>query len=291
MGHELAKNFKAAALVFEEADDVLGFYLSQIAWEGPEEVLRKAKNAQPALLIHSEAVLRVVGDELGEPVFSAGHSLGEFSAHLAAGTMSFRDALEVVRLRGELMYATGTQRPGGMAAVLGLKAELVKEICAQVQAEGRICVLANFNSPQQVVISGEAEGMREGMARVKEAGAKRVMPPNVSGAFHSPLMSPAEEGLREKLAGVNFSDPTFPVISNVTAEAVHTGAEAKEFLVKQLTSPVRWSALVTYMVEAGVERFYELGTGTVLCGLNKRNASGVPCQSLGDPEDLEKLGH
>jgi [acyl-carrier-protein] S-malonyltransferase len=291
MGQDLAKTFKAAARTFEEADDVLGFYLSRIAWEGPEEDLKKAKNAQPALLAHSEAVRRVVEEELEAPIFSAGHSLGEFSAYLAAGTMSFKDALEVVRLRGELMYSTGTQRPGGMAAVLGLKAAAVEEICHQVQAEGKVCVLANFNSPRQVVISGEEAGMREGMERAKKAGAKRVMPLKVSGAFHSPLMSPAEKGLREKLAGINFCDPKFPVVSNVTAEAVRTAGEARELLVKQLTFPVRWSDSVKRMVDAGVTRFFELGPGSVLCGLNKRNAPGIRCESLGAPEDLEGLGH
>ncbi len=289
MGRELAEAFPRAAETFEEGDEVLGFFLSRLAWEGPEEELTLTKNAQPALLVHSIAVHRVIGEELGDILLAAGHSLGEFSAHVAAGTLSFRDALESVRTRGELMFESGVEKPGTMAAVLGLEDEAVEEVCLRIREGGKVCVPANFNSGGQVVISGDVEGVEEGMALAKEAGAKRVLPLTVSGAFHSPLMEPAREGLREKLAAVNFSDPLYPVVSNVTAEPVSSGAQARELLVEQLTSPVRWAASVRRMVSEGVESFYELGTGSVLCGLNKRNARGLACMSLGSPRDFDAL--
>lgn len=290
MGHDLAKAFPVAAEVFQEADDILGAPLSRMAWEGPLDELTLTWNAQPALLVHSVAVFRVVGDELGPVGIAAGHSLGEFSAHVAAGTVTFRDALEAVRLRGELMFASGEARPGTMAAVLGLDDGPVEEVCLKVEKGGKICVPANFNSPGQVVISGEVEGVKEAMNLAKKAGAKRVLPLTVSGAFHSPLMASAISGLRERLEEIKFSDPRFPVVSNVTAELVDEGKVARELLVDQLTSPVRWAASVQTMVEAGAERFYELGAGSVLCGLNKRNARGLPCRSLGRPSDIDELG-
>lgn len=289
MGRKLSQAFPQAAETFEEADDLLGLHLSRLAWEGPESELTETRNAQPALLVHSVAVHRVVGGEVGTVVAAAGHSLGEFSAHVAAGTLSFRDALHAVRLRGELMYESGLERPGTMAAVLGMDDEEVEEVCRAVREGGRICVPANFNSRGQVVISGEVEGMEEAMRQARDGGAKRVVPLPVSGAFHSPLMAPAEEGLRERLETTKFSDPRVPVISNVTARAVRDGAEARELLVKQLTAPVRWAASVGEMVSTGVDRFYELGSGSVLCGLNKRNARGIPCRSLGEPSDFEAL--
>ncbi|MFC1791138.1 ACP S-malonyltransferase [Gemmatimonadota bacterium] len=289
MGRELAQAYRQAAEVFEEADEVLGVYLSRLAWEGPEEELTLTKNAQPALLVHSVAMHRVVAGELGEVSVAAGHSLGEFSAHVAAGTLAFRDALEAVRLRGELMFSTGVERPGTMAAILGMEDQAVEELCRAVQEGGKVCVPANFNSPGQVVISGEVEGVEEAMALARERGAKRALPLTVSGAFHSPLMDPAKEGLREKLGKTNFSDPTFPVVSNVTALPVSRGSEARDLLVEQLTSPVRWAASVERMVDLGVESFVELGAGSVLCGLNKRNARGMSCMSLGAPADLDQL--
>ncbi len=290
MGRELAEVFPAAAEVFQEADDLLGFSLSRLAWEGPEDELTLTKNAQPALLTHSVAVHRVVGDDLEPVIMAAGHSLGEFSAHVAAGTLSFRDALGAVRLRGELMYASGVERPGTMAAILGLDDEAVEEVCRKAAGEAGVCVPANFNSTGQTVISGEVRGVEKAMELAREAGAKRVIPLTVSGAFHSPLMEPAKAGLRDRLDAINFSDPRYPVISNVSAAPVAAGGEARTLLVDQLTSPVRWTASVEAMVAGGVERFYELGSGTVLCGLNRRNAKGFPCTSLGAPSDLDALG-
>jgi [acyl-carrier-protein] S-malonyltransferase len=290
MGQELAKAFSQAAETFQEADDVLGLHLSRMAWEGPVEELTLTKNAQPALLVHSVAVHRVIGEELGPVAMAAGHSLGEFSAHVAAGTLSFRDALVAVRLRGELMFASGEERAGTMAAILGLDDEGVEAVCGQVRGEGKVCVPANFNSQGQIVISGEVEGVERAMVLAKEAGAKRALPLTVSGAFHSPLMEPAKVGLRERLEEIKFSDPLFPVVSNVTARPVASGDDARELLVEQLTSPVRWAASVGGMVTDGVDRFFELGAGTVLCGLNKRNAKGTTCMSLGRPSDFDAMG-
>ena len=287
MGRELAEAHEEARRLFEEADDVLGFALSRLMWEGPEDELTETRNAQPALLVHSVAMHAVARGRLGEPVLAAGHSLGEFSAYVAAGTLRFRDALEAVRLRGELMWSAGQERPGTMAAVLGLDDGGVREACGRVTAG--VCVPANFNAEGQVVISGDLQGVAEGMALAKEAGAKRTLELKVSGAFHSPLMEPAARGLREKLEGVRFADPSVPVVSNVTAEPVESGEEARRLLVEQLTSPVLWSTSVATMLREGVDRFAELGPGGVLCGLNKRNARGVPCRSLATPAHLDAL--
>ncbi len=290
MGRDLSLSFPQASELFEEADEVLGFHLSRLAWEGPEDELTLTKNAQPALLVHSIAVHRVLKEELGPVSVAAGHSLGEFSAHVAAGTLTFPEALGAVRTRGELMFAAGVERPGTMAAVLGLSDEAVEEVCRTVQEEGATCVPANFNTQGQVVISGDFEGVERAMALARESGAKKVVSLTVSGAFHSPLMAPAGEGLREQLEKIKFSDPDYPVISNVTAEPVSTGSLGMELLVEQLTSPVRWTASVEQMVNLGAERFFELGPGSVLRSLNKRNARGIPCSSLGTPSDFDALG-
>ncbi len=288
MGRGLADAFPEAAATLQEADDTLGFALSKLMADGPEDRLTETRHAQPAILAHSVAALRVASARLGPISMAAGHSLGEFSAHVAAGTLTFAAALGAVRLRGELMYAAGEERPGAMAAILGLDDEVLEAVCAKVDAG--TCVPANFNSAGQVVISGDAAGVEEGMRLAGEAGAKRTVRLNVSGAFHSPLMAPAAVGLREKLDDIGFSDPSFPVYSNVTTAAVRAGGEARELLVRQLTAPVRWGASVDNMVRAGADRFVELGPGSVLCGLNRRNAKGLPCASVGEPADIERLG-
>jgi [acyl-carrier-protein] S-malonyltransferase len=290
MGRELARELPDARAVFQEADDVLGFALSELMWEGPEDALTETRNAQPAILVHSVAVHRAVADRLGDVAFAAGHSLGEFSAYVAAGALSFRDALDAVRLRGELMFSAGEERPGTMAAILGLDDAAVEEVCAGVEAG--LCVPANFNSAGQVVVSGDRVGVARAMERAENAGAKRVVALKVSGAFHSPLMEPAETGLEAKLREIPFSDPAFPVVANVTASPVTDGEEARRLLLHQLTSPVRWAASVRTMLEGGARRFAELGPGRVLCGLNRRNAPrGMPCDSLGTPADLAEFVH
>lgn len=287
MGRELASTHDLARRTFEEADGILGFDLSRVAWEGPEEELTETRNAQPAILAHSVAVYRVLEADLGPVAMAAGHSLGEFSAHVAAGTLSFADALEAVRLRGELMFRAGEERSGTMAAILGLGEEEVESVCREASAGDAVCVPANFNSRGQVVVSGDVQGVGRAMELAREAGAKRVVELNVSGAFHSPLMEPAEKGLRERLESLTFSDPRFPVVSNVSAEAVRDGAAARELLIRQLTSPVRWTASIGAMVDDGVQRFLELGPGSVLCGLNRRNARDLSCTSVGTPDEIE----
>lgn len=289
MGRRLAEAFPGAARVFREADEILGVSLSRIAWEGPEGELVLTKNAQPAILTHSVAAHRVVADRLGPVTVAAGHSLGEFSAHVVAGTLEFGDALRAVRLRGELMFAAGEERPGTMAAILGLDDEAVEEVCREASGGDDVCVPANFNSRGQVVVSGDVTAVERSMDLAREAGARRTIPLSVSGAFHSPLMKPAEDGLRGRLADLTFSDPRFPVVSNVTAEPVDDGESVRDLLVRQLTSPVRWAASVGRMLEAGAETFVELGPGKVLCGLNRRNARGVPCVGVGEPGDLDSL--
>jgi [acyl-carrier-protein] S-malonyltransferase len=287
MGQSLARSEPAARAVFEEADDTLGFPLSDVMWDGPEEVLTETRHAQPALLTHAVAVFAVIRERIGPVACAAGHSLGEFSAHVAAGTLSFADALRAVRTRGELMFEAGTERSGTMAAVLGLEDAEVEALCGRVTAG--VCVPANFNAPGQVVISGDGAGVDEGMALAREAGARRVVELNVSGAFHSPLMAPAEAGLRRHLGSVTFHAPGVAVYSNVTATPIAAGAEARDLLVRQLTAPVRWSGSIGAMVERGVDAFLELGPGSVLCGLNRRMARSLVCLSVGEPEDLAKL--
>lgn len=287
MGRDLAAAFPEARRVFEEADDVLGFALTRTMWEGTEAELTETRIAQPAILAHSVAAYRVAREALGPAALLAGHSLGEFSAHVVAGTVSFDQALEAVHVRGELMFAAGEARPGTMAAVLGLGDDEVVAVCETV--ESGLCVPANFNADGQVVISGERDGVREGMEKARSAGAKKVLELSVSGAFHSPLMQPAEAGLKDKLDSMEFRDPEVPVVSNVTAEAVSEGTEARRLLVRQLTSAVRWSASVATMTSSGVDRFAELGPGSVLSGLNRRNARGIPSLSVGGPGDMEAI--
>ena len=287
MAKSLAASEATAADTLALADEVLGFSLSGLMAEGPEAELTATKNAQPAILAHSVAVLRVAQEHLGPVSYAAGHSLGELSAHVAAGTIGFEDALAAVRVRGELMFEVGQQRPGGMAALIGLSEEEAEDVCGAVDAG--TCVTANFNCRGQVVISGDVAGVAQGMELAQKAGAKRVVELSVSGAFHSPLMAPAAEGFRENLETIEFKDPRYPVISNVTAGPIVRGEEARELLVRQLTSPVRWSASIAAMLDKGVKRFVEVGPNRVLCGLNRRNAKGFECVSIGEPEDLAGL--
>jgi len=287
MGRSLAATYPEAARVFEEADDALGFSISEVAWEGPEDQLVLTKNAQPAMLVHCTAVYRVIESRLGEVGIAAGHSLGEFSAYVAAGTLDFASAVRTVRLRGELMYRAGVERPGSMAAVIGLDDLVVTSVCARASSEVGVCVPANFNSSGQVVISGDVAEVERAMDLAIEMGAKRVVKLAVSGAFHSPLMAPAAKEFKAWLKKLSFKDPSFPVVANVTAEPVSTGAAARALLVRQLTTPVQWAASVQRMAACGADRFLEIGPGSVLRGLNRRIVKRIPCGCLGEPEDLE----
>ena len=289
MGRDLAAAHPEAARVFERADDILGFSLSRLAWEGPEDQLVRTHNAQPAILVHSLATLAVLRPRLGPIGCAAGHSLGELSAHAAAGTLAFEDAVHAVRRRGELMWEAGRARRGAMAAILGLGKSEVRDVCRAVSTRGRVCVPANFNAPSQIVVSGDADAVDKVLVRAREAGARRALPLAVSGAFHSPLMGVAEEGLRKCFRSLSFGPPEFPVFSNVTAGAVRDPGLARRLLVRQLTSPVLWSQSMRSMVESGVERFVEIGPGSVLCGLSRRNVRGVNAVCVGTATGVRKL--
>jgi [acyl-carrier-protein] S-malonyltransferase len=291
MARDLAERFPVARTALEAIDEALGVPLTRVMWEGPEDQLQQTSNTQPAILAHSAAVLAVLGDRLGPVAGAAGHSLGEYSAYLAAGSLTAVDAARLVRRRGELMHEAGTRRPGAMAAVLGLSSDAVVAACAEASAGGEgVAVAANFNAPDQTVISGDPPAVAAAGDRCKAAGAKRVLPLKVSGAFHSPLMEPAAAGLREALAAVTLADPRFPVIANATAEPVATGADAVRRLVEQLTAPVRWVECVRRLAALDPEvRFVEIGPGTVLSGLVRRIVSEPRVLSLGTADDLERF--
>lgn len=289
MGQDLAAAYPAAREIFERADEALATSLSGVMWNGPEEELTATHNAQPAILTHSVAVHALVADELGDVGLAAGHSLGEFSAYVAAGTLGFEDAVRAVRRRGELMFQSGEARPGTMAAILGLEDAVVERVCRKAAEAGGDCVPANFNAPGQIVISGDEPAVARAMEMAKEAGAKRALPLNVSGAFHSPLMEVAESGLREHLAGVEFASPAFPVVSNVSAEPVTEPAEAHRLLIEQLTSPVRWTASMRTMLDQGGDGFVELGPGRVLAGLMRRIERSADVESVGTAEQVNSF--
>jgi [acyl-carrier-protein] S-malonyltransferase len=288
MGRDLARASDVARRTFEEADDALGFALSRLMWDGSADELTATSNAQPALLVHSVAVHRLVSDRLGAVAMAAGHSLGEFSAWVASGGLDFIDGVRTVRRRGELMYRSGLERPGTMAALLGVDEEAAAALCRAAASESGVCVPANYNSPGQIVISGDRPSIDRAIGLAREAGAKRALPLNVSGAFHSPLMEMAEAGLSAQLEGVAFGAPAFPIVSNVTAGPVTDPAEARRLLVRQLTAPVRWTESVRTMVEAGIRSFVELGPGSVLAGLVRRIDRQAEVRSIGTWSEVEE---
>lgn len=289
MGRSLARRCPEARTAFEEADDALGFSLSRLAWEGPIETLTATENAQPALYVHGLAVYRVIRDRIGHVAVAAGHSLGELTAHAAAGTYSFADGLRAVRRRGELMARAGEMAPGTMAAVIGLSADSVTQLCLEAADAGMTVVPANLNAKSQVVVSGDAAGVQWLCSAAGAKGARRVIPLKVSAAFHSPLMVPAAEEFGGCLADMRLEAPGFPVVSNVTAEVESNPEGIRRLLVRQLTSPVRWIECVVRARAEGVTRFLELGPGRVLAGLNRRNARGIPTSSLGSPECIDSM--
>jgi [acyl-carrier-protein] S-malonyltransferase len=290
MGKDLAERFPAARDTFAAIDEALGSSLSKLMWQGPEDELTLTHNTQPAILAHSAAVLAVVGDRLVAPAAAAGHSLGEYSAHVAAGTLSAVDAARLVRRRGELMLAAGQARPGAMAAVLGLATVEVEAACDEASGKDGIAVPANLNAPDQTVISGDPPGVTRAGERCKARGAKRVIPLKVSGAFHSPLMAPAVDGLLEALTEASFADPRFPVIANASGEAVLSGVDAKRLLADQLTAPVRWVACMQAAAElAPGATFIEIGPGNVLVGLLKRIVPTAKTVTLGTADEVESF--
>jgi [acyl-carrier-protein] S-malonyltransferase len=290
MGQDLAAAFPAAREVFEQADAALGVRLGTLCFEGPAEELTLTHNAQPALLAHGAAVWAVVKGKVASKVRgAAGHSLGEFSAYHATGALSLEDAVRLVRTRGQLMYETGVQVPGAMAAILGELQRTIEEICTEASAKG-VVVPANYNTTEQIVISGEVAAVETAMELAKAAGAKRALRLPVSGAFHSPLMAPAADGLREALDKARFRDPQVPVWNNVTAEAVGDAATAKDLLHKQLTSPVRWVEVVRNLAASFPgTTFVEMGPGAVLSGLVKRLAPDCKTMTCGTVPEVEAL--
>ncbi|MFL5510411.1 MAG: ACP S-malonyltransferase [Gemmatimonadaceae bacterium] len=291
MGKDLAESFPAARAVFNEVDAALGADLSRLCFAGPAEELTATRNAQPALFAHGAAVWALTKDVVFPHVrAAAGHSLGEFTAYHAAGAVTLSGAAKLVRKRGELMFETGTARPGTMAAILGTTTTPVEEICAQASKTAGLVVPANFNTDEQVVISGEVSGVERAMELAKEAGAKRAIKLPVSGAFHSPLMEPAVAGLTDAIASSEFVDPVFPVFSNVTAEPSTTASGAKDLLLKQLTSPVRWSTEMRNLARQYPDALYvEMGPGNVLTGLMARLVKGAKTFACGTAGEVEKL--
>ena len=286
MGRALHDAFPAAREVFERADAALGVPLSRVLFEGPEDELRLTHNTQPAILVHSVAAWTVARGLLPEIHFAAGHSLGEYSALVAAGALRFEDAVRVVRTRGELMLKAGQARPGAMAAILNLPPAEVEAACAEA---GGVVVPANLNSPGQVVISGEVDAVERAMEKCKARGAKRAIRLEVSGAFHSPLMAPASEGLRPHLERLDIQPAGIPVIANVSAEPVRTPGEIRDALSRQVLGAVRWEPTVRRFVAEGVSRYVELGPGKVLRGLVKTVDPAAVLLGVDGPADLEAL--
>ncbi len=290
MARDLAARFPAARDLLASLDDALGVPLTKVMWDGPEAELQQTVNTQPAILAHSAAVLAAIGSRLAPVAGAAGHSLGEYSAYLAAGALSAVDAVRLVRHRGQLMQEAGEARPGAMAAVLGLESEKVVAACRDASTAEVVAVAANLNAPDQTVISGDPEAVSRAGDGCKAAGAKRVMPLKVSGAFHSPLMAAAQAGLAAALAAVPLRDPRFPVVANVTGAPVTTATEARRLLEAQLTAPVQWVACVKALAALNPEiRFVEVGPGTVLGGLVKRIVTDASVISLATAEELEKF--
>lgn len=289
MGRPWAEAFPASRAVFEEADRVLGFELSRLCWEGPEEELTLTANLQPALLTTSVAILRAVATTAARPVAVAGHSLGEYSALVAAGSLDLADALRLVRRRGELMQEAVPVGQGAMAAILALGDADVERIVDEVAGD-EVLAVANKNAPGQVVIAGHVAAVERAVERAKEERGKAKMVP-VSAPFHCPLMAPAREGLEPLLRETRFEDPAVPVVTNVDAAPATSGDAAREALIRQVDGTVRWVESVEWMVdEAGVTAFVEVGPGNVLSGMIRRIRSEPERITLKGPEDLEQLG-
>ena len=292
MGKDLAQRFPAARAVFDAIDEALGAGLSRIMFEGPEEDLTATQNAQPAILAHSAAVFAIVRDKVnGAVVAAAGHSLGEYSAYITAGALSSPGAAKLVRRRGELMQKAGEERPGTMAAVLGLATKEVEAACEESSQQASVAVAANINAPDQTVISGDPDAVTRAAEACKKRGAKRVIALKVSGAFHSPLMGPAQNHLQLALERAEFANPAFPVIANATAEAVKEAGRARRLLSDQLTAPVRWVECMQHAARVGGEgaQFIEIGPGGVLAGLLKRIVPEANVVSLGTADEVTKF--
>jgi [acyl-carrier-protein] S-malonyltransferase len=288
MGRSLADAFPVCRETFAEADDALGEPLSTLCFEGPADRLMLTENTQPAIVAMSTAVARLAASRGLAPSFAAGHSLGEYSAHVAAGTLSFADALRTVRQRGRYMQEAVPVGDGAMAAILGLDADAVSRACAEA-ADGEVVTPANLNAPGQVVIAGHAAAVARAGARAKELGARRVLPLAVSAPFHCPLMKPAEDRLAPVLRALAANTPAFPIVANVDAQPKRTSSEAIDALIRQVSSPVRWEDVVTRLVADGARTFVELGPGNVLAGLIKKIDRRVSVYSVEDAAGLDAL--
>ncbi|MFC2021889.1 ACP S-malonyltransferase [Chloroflexota bacterium] len=288
MGRDLYDTFNSAKAIFEQADDVLGFPLSRLCFEGPEDELRLTINAQPALVAVSFACLKATHDmpdgSLPAPAFVAGHSLGEYTALAAANVLDLATTVYLARERGRLMYEAGLKKPGGMVAIIGLNEASLAEVCNETDTR-----IANFNCPGQLIISGAKENLPEATDLAKAKGASRTIPLAVSGAFHTPLMQPAVDGISEIIATLDFQDPTVPIIANTTAQPLTTAEQVKAELLSQLCNGVQWQRSIEYMIDNGVSTFIEIGPGKVLSGLIKRINKDVNTLNIGDAEAIKNL--
>jgi [acyl-carrier-protein] S-malonyltransferase len=287
MGKDLAENYPVARQTFEEADDALGYKLSQICFEGPGEKLKLTEITQPAILTTSVAVLRVLQEKDLKPDFVAGHSLGEYSAHVAAGTLTFADAVRTVRNRGRYMQEAVPVGVGAMAAILGMPVDKVIQIAADA-AQGEVCQAANINSPEQIVISGNAEAVERAIKLATERGAKKAVSLPVSAPFHCSLMQPAQDRLAADLAALNLQNPSCPVLSNIDAMPVTSGDSARTALIRQVTGTVQWEPSMRHLIGEGVRLFIEVGPGRVLWGLMRQIDRSKTALTVGDTASLQK---
>lgn len=290
MGKDFYNQFSVAKTLYEKANEILGFDLIKISFEGPEDALKQTQVTQPAIFVHSMVTLEILKERFENLNFqmAAGHSLGEYSALVAAGAFSFEDALKIVKVRAAAMQHAGTINKGTMAAVIGMDAEPLGAICCEAYTSG-IVQCANYNSPGQIVISGSVEGVKKAMELAKEKGARMVKELVVSGAFHSPLMESAKEEVQKLLNTMSFRDTAMAVYPNVTARAAKSGSDFKNLLIDQITAPVKWHETVVNMIADGATKFYEIGPGNVLQGLVKRIDKNIPCECIGKADDLVKF--
>jgi len=288
MGKELAALYPVARHTFQEADDALGFSLSQLCFEGPDDKLRMTEITQPAILTVSTAVARVLQEKGVVPQYVAGHSLGEYSAHVAAGTVDFADAVRAVRNRGKYMQEAVPAGQGAMAAILGMRIEQLQQVCAEA-AQGGVVSPANINSPDQIVISGSAKAVERAAELAKLRGAKRVVMLAVSAPFHCALMQPAQERLAKDLQALSFSNPDFPVVANIDAAPKTTGDASRSALIQQVTGAVRWSSCVQTLIESGARTFVEAGPGKVLTGLMRQIDRAQTTMNVEDEASLQKV--
>jgi [acyl-carrier-protein] S-malonyltransferase len=291
MGKELAARYPVARQTFEEADAALGLNLSQLCFEGPEDQLKLTENTQPAILTASVAAARILREHGVTPHFAAGHSLGEYSATVAAGALSFADAVRTVRQRGRYMQEAVPVGKGAMAAVLGLDGDGIAQLCLEA-ARGDVCQPANLNSPEQVVISGAKEAVERAAEMAKSRGAKRAILLPVSAPFHCAMMQPAQDRLAHDLRALSFNSPAFPVINNVDAATVTSGEAARDALIRQVTGAVQWDRCMRVLLAKGVQTFVEVGPGKVLCGLMRQIDRSTTCLNVEDESSLQKaLAH